>query len=72
MLSPAQIITVAKVLDVSLDDLFGTCAIPKETKTPNIRVRKILEEVDRLPRRQQEKIIDVVEAFVNQKCTTKI
>ena len=72
MLSPEQIATVAKVLEVSLDDLFGTCAMPKESTIAGGRVREVFEEVGRLPRRQQEKIVDVVEAFVDKKLAVAI
>jgi transcriptional regulator with XRE-family HTH domain len=66
-LSPEQIATLAKVLEVSLDDLFGTGEVPKESSLPGGRVREVFEEVGRLPRRQQEKIVDVVAAYVDKK-----
>jgi len=70
LLSPEQLSTISSFLEVSLDDLFGTSEIPREPTIPGGRVREVFEEVGRLPRRQQEKIVDVVEAFVDKKLTT--
>jgi transcriptional regulator with XRE-family HTH domain len=66
-LSPEQIATLSRVLGISLDELFGTNSIPKELIFPGGRIRDVFTEVGRLPRRQQEKIVDVVEAYVEKK-----
>ncbi len=63
---------LAKVLGVSLEALLGDLAAPQKLPSltsapgPAGQVQRAFEEVRRLPRRQQQKIIDVVLAFVNE------
>lgn len=68
-LSPEQISMLSRFLEVSLDELFGTSEIPEKLHIPGGRTREVFERVGQLPRRQQEKIVDVVEAFVDKKLT---
>jgi transcriptional regulator with XRE-family HTH domain len=62
---------LAKVLGVSLEALLGDHSAPQKLPSlasapgPAGQVQRAFEEVRRLPRRQQQKIIDVVLAFVN-------
>lgn len=66
-LRPDQLDSLAKALKVSTDELIsGHPERPKLTG-PQGRVRQVFEAVSKLPRRQQEKIVDVVEAFVDKK-----
>src|SRR3954452_12814567 len=57
---------LANVLGVSVETLLtadGELA-PTRARGPVGRARKIFDDVSRLPRRQQDKIIEIVEAFV--------
>ena len=66
-LRPDQLDALVKVLNVSVDELVsGNGRRPMETG-PKGKVRQVFEAVSRLPRRQQEKIVEVVEAFVEKK-----
>jgi len=56
---------LALILDVSADELVGLRVARVNTK-PVGKARQLFEAVSKLPRRQQEKIGAVVEAFVNQ------
>lgn len=59
------ILKVAEILNVSPDELLG-----KETNKPKARpsgkVQQVFEEVSNLPRRQQDKVVEFVSAFVRQ------
>ena len=58
---------VARVLDVLMTELLGEVQIKRTRKTgPTGKVHKVFEEVSKLPRRQQEKIVEVVSALVTQ------
>jgi len=56
---------IADALGVSVEEILG---LPKPTGTrgPGGRVGEVFQAVSKLPRRQQKKILDVVEAFVVQ------
>ena len=66
-LRPEQLIALADALDVSADHLLGRengkSLVPRR---PIARVRQIFEQVSELPRHQQNKIAEFVEAYVNQ------
>ena len=57
---------LAKVLGVSVEELLSSDVVPERRHGPVGRMQKIFEEVSRLPRRQQDKVIEFVEAFVAQ------
>jgi transcriptional regulator with XRE-family HTH domain len=70
-LKPEQLTALAKVLKITVDDLVsGNGKIPRQSG-PQGRIRQVFEAVSKLPRRQQEKIVDVVEAFVDKKAVAK-
>ena len=54
-------VTVAELLNVN-----GEMTIAKQSSRPPGKVRKVFEEVSKLPRRQQEHIVRVVSALVMQ------
>jgi hypothetical protein len=58
-------ILLAEILGVSADELLG-----RETAKPKVRatgkVRQLFDEVSGLPRRQQDKVVEFVSAFVRQ------
>lgn len=62
-----QLSALADVLGVSADYLVGRNEPKKRGSGPVGRARQVLETVSRLPRHQQQKIIDVVEAMVAHK-----
>lgn len=57
---------MARVLGVSVEELLSSDVVPERRHGPVGRMQKIFEEVSRLPRRQQDKVIEFVEAFVAQ------
>jgi transcriptional regulator with XRE-family HTH domain len=60
---------VAAALEVSAAELIGDGAAPMRLSKkagPTGKVQKVFEDVSRLPRRQQEKIVEFVSAFVRQ------
>jgi transcriptional regulator with XRE-family HTH domain len=61
-----QLAALADALGVTADFLIGRDSGKKRGTGPVGRARRVLETVSRLPRHQQQKIIDVVEAFVAQ------
>jgi hypothetical protein len=63
----------ARVLGVSMNELLGEeVQIKRARKTgPTGNVHKIFEEVSKLRRRQQEKIVEVVSALVSQFAQTR-
>ena len=56
---------LAKVLGVSVEELLGESR-PKRVVSPGGRSRQLFEAVSKMPRRQQEKILDILEPFVRQ------
>jgi len=56
---------LAGILGTSADELLGMK--PARHSGPTGRVRQVFDAVAALPRRQQEKIVEVVEAFVEKK-----
>ncbi|HMP91214.1 MAG TPA: helix-turn-helix transcriptional regulator [Kiritimatiellia bacterium] len=64
-LRPAQLAALADALKVSVDELLGKSAA-RTRGGPSGRVRHAFEKVSRLPRRKQQKIVEVVEALVAQ------
>ncbi|MGH8021312.1 MAG: helix-turn-helix domain-containing protein [Opitutaceae bacterium] len=64
------LLPIANALGVTVEELLGEDA-PKRVMTPAGRARLAFDKVSRLPRRQQDKIIAVVEAFVAQHETSE-
>lgn len=64
------ILKLAEILGVSADELLG-----RETNKPKARptgkVQQVFEEVSNLPRRQQDKVVEFVSAFVRQQQAEK-
>jgi transcriptional regulator with XRE-family HTH domain len=57
---------IARALDVSSDELLGTKPAKPRAATPAGKARQAFDAVSRLPRRQQAKIVEVVEAMVEK------
>lgn len=65
-LRPEQLTALAEALRTSVDDLLGKAASKSRGSGPAGKVRQVFERVSKLPRRQQQKIVEVVEALVAQ------
>lgn len=57
---------LAAALGVSIDALLGVQPPKPKRQAAKGRLQRVFEEASRLPRRQQEKIAEFVEAFVKQ------
>lgn len=58
---------LAEILGVKLEDLiYIEGKAPKRVSGPMGRMRQVFEQVSRLPRSQQEKIVEFVSVFVKQ------
>ncbi len=68
-LKPEQIAALAAALNISADEMLGIK--PARQSGPTGRARQVFDAVAALPRRQQQKIVDVVEAFVEQTAGTR-
>jgi transcriptional regulator with XRE-family HTH domain len=56
---------LAEVLKTSTDQLLGVKAQPSKRVAPKGRLNQVFEAASRLPRRQQEKVVEFVEGFVS-------
>lgn len=65
-LKPEQMTALARILDCSIEDLIGGEAKSRRGSGPSGRVRRVFDAVSRLPRHQQNKVAEFVEAFVAQ------
>jgi transcriptional regulator with XRE-family HTH domain len=63
-LRPEQLKTLADACGVSVEHLLGTEQTPKRVNGPTGKARAIFENVSKLPRSRQQKILDVVEALL--------
>jgi transcriptional regulator with XRE-family HTH domain len=61
----AVLVRMAQVLGVTVEDVLGMPTARRMT-TPGGKTRQVFEAVSRLPRRQQQKIVEVVQALVAQ------
>jgi transcriptional regulator with XRE-family HTH domain len=57
---------MAKILGVRLENLLSPDATPERRGGPVGRGQKLFEDISSLPRRQQEKVFEFVEAIVDQ------
>ena len=64
-LRPEQLMLLATIYGTSIEMLMGE-ANTKKNSGPSGRARQLFEAVTRLPRRQQQKVLEVVEAMVAQ------
>jgi hypothetical protein len=61
-----QVEALTTALQVSADSLLARRPVRRRDAGANGRIRKVFEAVAALPRRQQDKIAEFVEAFVAQ------
>ena len=62
---------LADALGVSIDTLLGVTAPKPKRQAAKGRLQRVFEGASKLPRRQQEKVAEFVEAFVVQHADTK-
>lgn len=65
-LRPEQVADLARILNVSLEFLFGYAPTSQRRGGPTGRLHHVLEKVSVLPRHQQNKVIEFVEAFADR------
>jgi transcriptional regulator with XRE-family HTH domain len=65
-LRPDQIEELAKLLNVTVEHLFGRDQVKARGKGPVGRLRQVFEKASQLPRHQQNKVAEFVEAFVER------
>lgn len=63
---PDQIEQLANVLNVSVEYLFGRDSVKSRGKGPAGKLRQVFEKASQLPRHQQNKVAEFVEAFVER------
>ena len=59
------LIPLSKALGVTLEELLGEPR-PKRLASPGGRARQLFDAVSKLPRRQQDKVLDILEPFVRE------
>jgi len=57
------LVPIATALGVTVEELLGH-EKPKRAPAPGGKVRSVFEQVQKLPRRRQDKIVEVVEALL--------
>lgn len=65
-IQPGQLMRLAEILGVSVEELFYTDKKVSRRGGPVGRVRRTFEAVSAMPRHQQKKIVEVVEALLSQ------
>jgi transcriptional regulator with XRE-family HTH domain len=60
-IKPADLIRLAEILDVSVNDLLGISREKPKKSGPAGKTRQVFEAVGNLPRHQQRRIVGVVE-----------
>ena len=66
-LRPDQIEKLTDILNVSVDELFGSEKNGRRSGGPVGTARRLFEAVSKLPRSQQQHVLTVVEAFVEKR-----
>jgi len=58
---------LARILGVSIDVLLGVRPIKQKPNVAKGQLQQVFEQASKLPRRQQMKVVEFVEAFVEKK-----
>ena len=66
-IQPAQLIKLASIFGVGVEALLCNSKRTSRRGGPPGRLRQVFEQVSGLPRQQQSKVIEFVEAFVEKK-----
>ena len=64
------LIPMAKALGVTVEELLGEPK-PKRASSQGGKLGEVFNSVSKLPRRQQQKVVEFVEAFVEKKTATE-
>lgn len=64
---PERLADLAGILGTTVAELLGEAAPRRNGSTPGGRLGQSIEAISKLPRRQQGKILDVVEALLAQR-----
>jgi transcriptional regulator with XRE-family HTH domain len=70
-LRPDQVAKLTEILKIPIEQLYGNGREKRQSGGPVGKARRAFEGVSQLPKRQQQKIVEVVEAFVAQHADTK-
>ena len=65
-LRPDQLQQLAAALNVSVESLMNQQATRRRASGPTGKARQLFEAVSKLPRRQQEKVLAVLEPFIRE------
>jgi transcriptional regulator with XRE-family HTH domain len=65
-LRPDQVEQLVKILNITAEQLFGTATAKTRGGGPVGKLRQVFEKASQLPRHQQNKVAEFVEAFVAQ------
>jgi len=60
------ILRLTEILKVSADEILGLREPTRRTGTGNRRIARRLEEIERLPRRDQEALLRTIDAFLSK------
>ncbi len=61
-----MIVRLAVALGVSADELLGIEPLPKRSASPNRRILRRLEQIEKLPKRDQDAILRTIDAFLGK------
>lgn len=65
-LRPDQLIKLAAALGVTTDVLLGDSEAGRRGSGPAGKMRRLFESASRLPRSQQQKVLDILQPFVRE------
>ena len=65
-LRPEQLVRLADILHTTVEELVREHTSKRRSGGPSGKARQLFEAVSKLPRRQQEKILDILEPFVRE------
>jgi len=65
-LRPEQLLKLAKVFNVTVEELVGADEVKKRGSGPAGKMRQVFEKASKLPRSQQRQITTVVQALITQ------
>jgi len=71
-LRPDQVEKLTQIFKVPVEHLYGNGNEKRQGGGPIGKARRAFEAVSRLPKRQQQKIVEVVEAFVAQQSNGQV
>lgn len=70
-LKPEQIVDVAKIIGVKVEDLLTKHQKKSRGKGPTGKMQQLFQIASQLPKSQQQKIMDILEPFVREQANAK-